>query len=217
MKILFLIISIISATTSVAQLTLEGIVGGGMNMTIQRSVDTYSEYGISTQKYLAGSKVNAGIGARLYLLDKTWSIGTSFNYEYRYTESVSDYTVATNSPNYTYNAHLLNFPVDISYIFKSGIGLHLGAEINHFMTPRRGNVVWTPQQEVMVGAMAGASYSVGRLRIELLYKHFFNYYSKITIQYKPPSARETQYHTAYYRFHDIQLRVAYRFYDFKNL
>lgn len=201
--------------TANAQLHLEGILGAGLNLSLTTAQQTeHSPFLYLSEQtiHFPGISIQTGIGARLFLLDKEWSLGAALIYDFKYHESNSEYGIGVVG-NTLYPFHLIEIPLDLNYNFKNNIGVHLGGEMTVVLSPRVTGLHLHIQDKIMLGALAGISYTKGRFRFELLYKHYFSYYMKRTFNY--PVRNVIGIHTDYTftRFHDIQFRVAVRLFS----
>lgn len=210
-----LLFFLIQINCSSAQLQLEGSIGIGGNMSATVAHQTaYSPYLFLSKDviHFMGVNLSTNLGARLMLLDKRWSIGAAIGYGFKYHESNSKNGLGIRG-NTIYPFHLLEIPFDLNYNLKNKIGFHLGGEMAMVLSPRvTGNHLHI-QDKIMVGALVGVSYTKGRFRFELLYKHYFNYYMKRTFTYQVANVSGTHTDYTFTRFHDIQFRIVVRLFS----
>ncbi len=200
-------------------MVLEGILATGMNMTIQRQ-DFHPESSLhffTLTEDFAGINAGGNVGLRLFLLDKTWSVGGSLGYLFRYHEAGSSFLGGSRRISSQHPEHFVVLPIDLGYHFKSGFGVHAGVESSWLITPRQSNESLFIQKAALISPLIGCSYAYKRFRVDLLYKHTVNplFISKIATRL--PNSPEIHVDKIYYRHHDIELRLVYRIVAFDNL
>jgi len=197
-------------TSSYSQLSLEAIGTTGMNMGIASiKQDENSIFGnVRLASNFPGINAGGGVGARLYLFNKKVSIGTSINYLFRYHESNFKYLVG-QTPNQQWKDHFLTFPIDFNYTLKNKVGFHLGLEMSWYLDKFPPNSWVKANKNAIFTPYTGISYTHKRVRIELLYKHSLQPFTWTIYAY---SGGQDYVYT---RYHDIELRVAVRIYEFK--
>ncbi|WP_052598490.1 hypothetical protein [Aureispira sp. CCB-QB1] len=210
MKIYYSILFIFFSYTLVAQFSVEAIVGTGLNMSIHRQYVSQEKPrpNFTAETHFPGGGLDIGFGARLGFDDRL-SFGLGIEYQYKGHEGNYIKQAYINPENSKYWFHILVIPIDAQYTLPNNIGFHLGVELGNILGPWFNNGFLFYQNKVMVGALTGISYTKGRFRFELLYKHYFNYYMKQTIYIGSTASGFVEF-SDYNRFHDIQLRVAFR-------
>lgn len=206
MKIYYSTLLVLLSYTLTAQFSLEALVGTGLNMSIHRQyVSRELGPNFTAETMFPGGGLDVGVGARLGF-GKRLSFGLGIEYQYKGHEGNTKNGLSRR-PNSKYWFHLLIIPIDAQYTLKNNIGFHLGVELGNMLGPWFNNGFLFYQNKVMVGALTGISYTKGRFRFELFYKHYFNYYMKQTIYIGNVEFSD------YNRYHDLQLRVAFRLFS----
>ncbi len=214
-KILIILVVILFAEANItAQLSLEAIVGGGINMTIEDNafIPKSPYYTIEAYDHSPGYNIEGGLGARLFLLDRNWSLGLSLSYQMK----------QHNRGTYPFEdifplTHYFLMPLDLNYNLKNGIGFHLGAELMLSFIKKEEFLLGELQKKPIVNLLGGFSYTFKRFRFELFYKHGLNYYTKYSYSSFVPNQAGILTQSIYLRYHDIELRLAVRLYEWKNL
>lgn len=210
-RALFVFLILLSSFTTKSQIFFEGLLNTGLNMSIKSEYISSEGRRIVTDYHFPGINTGLGFGARLKFY-KNWSLGLGIKYEFKYHESkILD--IPQNRPNAQYPIHFITVPLDLNYTFKNNIGLHLGIELRKLLAPNVSNPVFHYQEQIITIGILGISYTIGRFRLELLYKHSFDYYIKQTTQYYPVSPATLQENITLNRFHDIQLGIAVRLFS----
>ena len=211
MKIYYSLLLTLFSYTLTAQLSLEALIGTGLNMSIHRQYVS-REPGplLASETQFAGGGLDIGIGGRLGF-NEHLSFGLGIEYQYKGHEGNYIKKAYKNPENSKYWFHILVIPIDAQYTLKNDIGFHLGVELGNMLGPWFNNGFLFYQNKVMVGALTGISYTKGRFRFELFYKHYFNHYMKQTI-HLGSSSGPVEF-SDYNRYHDLQLRVAIRLFS----
>lgn len=219
MKKILLLFCLFICNNTKAQLVLEGILTTGMNMTIKRQ-DFHPESPLNfftlTEDF-AGINGGGNIGLRLFLMNKTCSIGGNLGYLFRYHEAGSTFLGGSRRISSRHPEHFIVLPLDLGYHFKSGLGIHAGVESSWLITPRQSNESLFIQNAALISPLVGCSYSYKRFRVDLLYKHTVNplFISKTPVQL--PNSAEIHVDKIYYRHHDIELRLVYRILQLEDI
>ncbi len=214
-KILIILVVILFAEANItAQLSLEAIVGGGINMTIEDNafLEKSPYYSTSAYDHSPGYNIEGGLGIRLFLLERSWSLGLSLSYQMKQ-HNRGIYPFEDIFPPF----HCFLMPLDLNYNLKNGIGFHLGGELLLQFLEEEVFRLGEVQKNPIIGLLGGVSYTFKRFRLELLYKHSLMYYTQYRFSYVIPHQTGVQTKNIYLRYHDIELRLAVRLYEWKNL
>jgi hypothetical protein len=202
-----------------AQLTLEAFVTTGTNMlSTQKDYHPDSEYWSYTPyKELNGINIGANLGVRLFVFDKKWSIGASLGYLFRYHKAKSPFgnLQIKGWEDIDRKHDFLVLPLDFAYHFKFGLGIHLGVEGSWLFNPAKSNSFVDITKTIVVSPLVGVSYSYKRFRFDLFYKHSIN---TLFVTKYPIRINGVDYiDKMLYRYHDIELRIAFRIFEFKKI
>ncbi|BDS13253.1 hypothetical protein [Aureispira anguillae] len=212
MKRYTVLIFLLLGHTSFAQFSLEALIGTSLNMSIHRQyVSQINGPNFIAETHLAGGGLEVGFGGRLGFNDQL-SFGLGLAYQYKGHEGNYIKSAYKNRTNSKYWFHLLVLPIDAQYTLPNQIGLHVGMEIATILAPWFNNTFLFYQNKAMAAALTGISYTKGRFRVELFYKHYFTPYMRQTI-YLNNSNNDPVEFSDYNRFHDIQLRIAVRLFS----
>ncbi len=214
-KILIILVVILFAEANItAQLSLEAIVGGGRNMTLidNAFLPKSPYYSIDAYDHSPGYNIEGGLGVRLFLLERSWSLGLAFAYQ-RKQHSYGRSPFEKNFPPF----HCFLMPLDLNYNLKNGIGFHLGAELMLQSVNKNGYSLGVIQKNPIINLLGGVSYTFKRFRLELLYKHGLINYTRYDFLSQVPNQAGILTQSIYLRYHDIELRLAVRLYEWKNL
>lgn len=195
-----------------AQLDFEVVVGSGLNMSLKeefRSIPNGPR--LRTPTNFVGGSLDLGFALR-FRISKNIAISGSAEYQYKGFESnfILEPKKATNTKN---SYHLLVFPFDVSYTFKSNVGIHLGCEIAKILQPSGKDRFSEYQDNVIPAGLVGLSYTKGRFRFELFYKHQFIHYYRLSEYFNIGQNEPIVEVSHYTHFHDIQLRVCARLFS----
>jgi hypothetical protein len=214
-QIILLALLLLIPCLLLGQLHFEVVTSTTLNMTLKDSYSTTDNAPIvSTPTHFAGGGFNFGLALRYNFL-KRFAISGGVEYQYKGHEAnfLQEPKKPTNSKH---TFHLLVVPFDLSYTFKNGLGLHVGAELVKLLYPSSRSISLEYQDKSIVAALMGISYTYKRIRFELLYKHHLAHYMRFSIPYTTGWLTQTSGVLSHYnRFHDIQLRIAVRFFSTK--
>ena len=204
------------ALSSKAQLTLEAFAITGTNMlTSQKDYHPDSPlWTFSTYKQLNGINAGGNLGARLFIFNKKWSIGLSLGYLFRYHVSQSPISASRNNEH---KHDFLVLPADFAYHFKCGLGIHLGLEASWFINPAKSHMYLDIRKDGIISPLAGISYTYKRFRFDLLYKHSIQNLFVAKYPVRINGVPGVHIDKILHRYHDIELRVAFRIFQFKKI